>query len=148
VLSVLVLVMNFLVLGEQRMDMIEAVVDNLVLEAGEDIQEVEDHTLEVGEGMQVDLDILETEEKIQVGLFAEEHIPGNLVVVVDCKLASFQEHCFDKAHLEQQSDYFGEVGNLGTVVNCCYFQDWESEGFSCHHLGMVEKTFSVDISVT
>lgn len=109
---------------------------------------MEDHILGVGEGIQVDLDILETEEKIQVGLFAEEHIPGNLVVVVDCKLASFQEHCFDKAHLEQQRDYFGEVGNLGTVVNCCYFQDWESEGFSCHHLGMVEKTFSVDISVT
>ena len=45
----LVLVMNFLVLGEQRMDMIEAVVDNLVLEAVENIL---GHILEAGEGNQ------------------------------------------------------------------------------------------------
>ena len=49
---------------------------------------MEDHILGVGEGIQVDLEI-------QVGLVAEEHILSNLVVVVDCKLASFQEHCFD-----------------------------------------------------
>lgn len=49
-LSMLVLVMNFLVLGEQRMDMIEAVVDNLVLEAVENIL---GYILEAGEGNQV-----------------------------------------------------------------------------------------------
>ena len=48
-LSVLVLVMNFLVLGEQRMDMIEAEVDNLVLEAVENIL---GYILEAGEGNQ------------------------------------------------------------------------------------------------
>ena len=128
-LIVQVLVMNYLLVEEQMMGKTEVVKNNLVLEvvehilvfvvhilvAVEDNQVMDHHILVAEEDKQVVLDVkdnwvvLEVEEDIQVVLEvgediqvvpeAVEDIQGNQAEVVGCRLASFQVHCFDKAHL-------------------------------------------------